>query len=674
MPPAPSAPSRQVPRVRRAAGPVLAGLALAALAPVVGSGCFFTNEGLSPPTEAFYYPTGLVVSPNRTALYVADSDFDLQFNGGTVQVLDLAAIREKLGGMLPAIVNVLATPLTMTPADLRSVCNAIHMSLPTAGATGAACTAPNDCASGYCVIGSDGVDGTCAACAFDYDCPGGGRCQVALCKSDGTTVCNTKLDCPDSLNDTCAPTTPEQHVCVLDIASNQGVTPAVCSPIAPPFKGFATIGAFASGAVLALNPTGAGARLFVPVRGDPSITWFDVADDRFPSSTNPYLLDCGAADDGVQRCNDDHRMGVNPYENFRDLTLPVEPVGLDVSNDGTSLVSAHQIQGGPAVGLSSNSWTAGQNPSFDYYLTGVAAGPSEVAHIDPPALVAAEAKLTGAQGTAPVFDYQPAFLVTYNATPEVDVVRVDDDRVSNPPRPFLQVTDKALITVNASGTDSIGVAVDSSQRRACEAACCPSGPGSCDPSTLTSAVGLSCLGNCIDTPLDVFIANRSPPTLLIGQVQTTLIKSGPGPIAPGSSIIDEVQIFTTAPVNTGPSKVVIGDVLNAAGVLESRVFVVTFDSHQIFVFDPQAPQSFTSVIATGRGPHAVAFDACCDATAIPGCGTACGADEKPHAYLYVGHFTDSYLGVVDLDMSHGLTTFGSMFASIGVPLAPLESQ
>jgi hypothetical protein len=47
--------------------------------------------------------------------------------------------------------------------------------------------------------------------------------------------------------------------------------------------------------------------------------------------------------------------------------------------------------------------------------------------------------------------------------------------------------------------------------------------------------------------------------------------------------------------------------------------------------------------------------------------------EDPHAFLYVGHFTDSYLGVVDLDMSHP-ETFGTLFASIGIPIPPLESR
>jgi hypothetical protein len=41
--------------------------------------------------------------------------------------------------------------------------------------------------------------------------------------------------------------------------------------------------------------------------------------------------------------------------------------------------------------------------------------------------------------------------------------------------------------------------------------------------------------------------------------------------------------------------------------------------------------------------------------------------------MYVGHFTDSYIGVVDLDMRRP-QTFGSMFLTVGKPLPPRESK
>ena len=57
------------------------------------AGCYSTGEGPSPSVSSLYFPVGLAVSPGGTALYVANSDFDLRFNAGTVAEYDLARIR-----------------------------------------------------------------------------------------------------------------------------------------------------------------------------------------------------------------------------------------------------------------------------------------------------------------------------------------------------------------------------------------------------------------------------------------------------------------------------------------------------------------------------------------------------------------------------------------------------
>jgi hypothetical protein len=70
---------------------------LAALAGGAGSlllaACLTTGEGRPPPLDDFLYPVGLAVSPNGHVLWVANSDFDLRFNGGSVLAFDLDAIR-----------------------------------------------------------------------------------------------------------------------------------------------------------------------------------------------------------------------------------------------------------------------------------------------------------------------------------------------------------------------------------------------------------------------------------------------------------------------------------------------------------------------------------------------------------------------------------------------------
>jgi hypothetical protein len=669
---------------------------LAATLAAVAGGCFYNDAGLPPPAEGFYFPTGLVVSPGRSALYVANSDFDLQYNGGTVQVLDLATLRATLGKMLAGVRCSEGSTDACAPAgftadtQLQDVCQAIPASHGF-GNSGDACSQPSDCRSALC------SSGTCAACSADTDCQGGGETQCA-----GMVLINPPHTCTAG-------------VCMLACNNNQILTPSACTPLSPPFARSGTVGAFASGVALAKNPLG-GARLFVPVRGDPSITWFDVPDDsstagQCAASGQPcggaadcctgfcdgtgkcgFQLACGQNSADQHRCDDAHRMGVDPYDNYRDLSLPVEPVGLAVSSDGQDIVTAHNIAGGPAVGLSQNPWSPqGTTPTFAYYATGnIPTGPTEVASVRSPKVVSAPACATDFR----IRDaYQPGFLVTYNATAEVDLFRVYHDADSRPARPFLNRAGQASITVNANGSDSRGLVVDTSERDLCE--------------QKYALDDLHDLAKCADTPLRVFIANRAPPSLLLGRVRTVVSDT----LAPDStscvavcekcddttttccsgncqdgmcvppSVYDVAEIYGQIPLSGvaftgGPSKVALGAAIQPSPVADAQatsrqyVFAVTFDTRFVFMYDPVA-QRVVQVIRTGRGPHAIAFDGC-----VPGGGPgmkACGPHEAPYAYLYVGHFTDSYLGVVDLDMRHP-ETFGTMFASIGTPLPPLESK
>jgi hypothetical protein len=90
-----------------------------------------------------------------------------------------------------------------------------------------------------------------------------------------------------------------------------------------------------------------------------------------------------------------------------------------------------------------------------------------------------------------------------------------------------------------------------------------------------------------------------------------------------------------------------------SGEEETRVFVVCFDSRRIFVYDPKRSR-FETEIFTGRGPHAVAVD-------------------TARSLLYVGHFTDSFIGVFSLDLSSP-ATYGTMLGTLGTPKAPRSSK
>src|ERR1019366_3246602 len=79
---------------------LVASAAVACAAVAGGVSCYSANIGHAPPLKNFYFPVGLAVSPNGNVMYVVNSDFDLQWNGGTLQSYDLYAIRRDAALMI----------------------------------------------------------------------------------------------------------------------------------------------------------------------------------------------------------------------------------------------------------------------------------------------------------------------------------------------------------------------------------------------------------------------------------------------------------------------------------------------------------------------------------------------------------------------------------------------
>jgi DNA-binding beta-propeller fold protein YncE len=505
-------------------------------------------EGRAPEPERFYYPTGLLASPGRTTLFVANSDFDLQFSGGWVQAVDARALR----------------------AAVRVIVERV-------------------------------AQGDTAATA----------CSLA------------------------------------GLAPNQDayLNPGPCAPFesAPFVRNAALVGAFSSGLLLAHRPDGAGARLFAPVRGDPSITYFEVEDDRALASAPSFRLDCGGGEDGF--CDDAHRLGRDPDRTLRGVQLPADPVGIAATPDGGAIVSAHQTQG--AASLVINDWAT--RPELSYFLSGLPNGPTELATIPEPALVAGARAEAAAAGRS--FDYLSGFVLTFRATAELDVLRLFPDSGSVPPRPFVTRAQALGIGLASQGFDSRGLAIVDGARRGCESLC------AAQPAPLDCRIACA-----LDVPLRLVVANRTPPSLLLGEVTSFVTESMPAggtePVL--TSAGEDLGLFDLVPLDFGPSRVEVGRILDPSGAWVERVFAVCFDSRSIFIVDPDLGRVET-VIRTGRGPHDIAVDD--------------GVDERGqrYAFLYVGHFTDSYLGVVDLDMRRP-RTYGQMFASVGIPTPPKESK
>ncbi len=547
---------------------------------VLGAGCFLGDVALPPPDDALYYPTALVRSPGGSTLYVANSDFDLQYDGGTVLALNLVNIRSKL------------TPLL---AKLREI--------------------------------------------------GAGASKTTV-----REACNTLCDGSDTV------------LCAMqDLKTNTNKTlnpgPCLAIPLGDAVLGTppsATIGAFASGAIFVKRSGTPRARLFLPVRGDPSITFFDVTDDTASPGKFSTMLDCTGSGGNLagERCNNLHRIGVEPFESSRAITLPTEPVGIAASEDGTAIVVAHQTEKSVSLSIddpAQNTPTlagARPKPTLEFVLGSLPDGPTDVATVPIPALFKDRV-----EAHPPKIDYQRGFLISYRLSPVIDLIRVHKDESGNS-RPFLTRSNETTITVNADGKDSRGIAVDNSVRDACETGC---------------ATGdAACQLDCLKHPIDIFIANRTPPSLLIGRIETTTIPADS--VAP-TAAFDRVFITDSIPLSFGASKVAIGQVIDPAGKLSRRVFASAFDSKRVFSYDPKA-HHVDAIFSTGRGPQALAFDHDEQAGIT---GAAGDPASTGHAFLIVGHFTDSYLGVVDLDMRHP-QTFGTMFASVGTPTPPKASK
>jgi hypothetical protein len=265
----------------------------------------------------------------------------------------------------------------------------------------------------------------------------------------------------------------------------------------------------------------------------------------------------------------------------------------------------------------------GVKPTLQFVLGGLPAAATGVAALPVPAIVP-QIGLAAA-------NYQKGFVVVYRGAAEADVVRFFDDAFAAPARPFLVRSSAVPLSATPNGGDSRSIAIDPTDRASCESGC----KGRADQT--------ACLTECARIPLAAYISNRSPPALLIAEVRN--------PDPTGST--ETVATYDSIPLAQGPSRVVIGRIKDRQGIFQTRVFVLCFDARVIFVYDPVG-RRVDGEIRTGRGPHSLVMD-------------------PKEAIAYIGHFTDSYIGLIDLDQSHA-NTFESIVGTIGVPTPPAVSK
>jgi hypothetical protein len=522
---------------------------------------------------------GVEVKPTSpaTRVYVANSDFDLQFNAGALQAYDLERVR----GLIPRECSGDADCRAGESCDLE----------PTA--------ANGNVPSHWCVSQTGAFAGApCAAFGEASSAPRWlqpGRCGF-----------------------------------VDPVAPQDGGQPLLVASVG--------IGAFATDVIYRSRPPDAdcieraGARLFVPTRGDATLHFVE-ADDDTKSVRTGFEFECGQ-DNNQGDCDDAHRAGGNADESPRALRLPPEPYGLDATLDGRAVTVTHQTQG--AVSLFLNDWDAGElrPPVLEFVLGGLPVAAMNVASVPEPALVTESA----AQGE-PV-DYQPGFLVTFADAPVIKLLRYFADSPptdpANPSRPFLVDSGTVTIGANSGSFDSRGVALDPSERRACEASC---------PAAWTERQ--PCLKECAAVQQGVYVGNRTPNSLLVGTTQ---------PNSSATSSDDLPRFYDSVPMFIGVSRVVVGNIIDLDGLPRPRVFVISFDQRRLVIYDPEA-RVLEKEVETGRGPQALVIDQ---------------DPQGTYSWGYLAHFTDSYIGVVDLDRRHA--GYGKIVLTLGVATPPRTSK
>ncbi|HET9955113.1 MAG TPA: hypothetical protein VFQ61_11450, partial [Polyangiaceae bacterium] len=409
-------------------------------------------------------------------------------------------------------------------------------------------------------------------------------------------------------------------------------------------------------------------RIFVPVRGDATLHWADVGPDGHVA--------CGQENNGGA-CDDLHRAGNDPeQENTRDLRLGAEPFGIAASWNGEAIMVTNQTSG--AASLFVNPWLNQENdagPKLEFRLEQLSSRPVGVTAVPPPARILAQPAVRNG--------YAPAFLVTFRNTPEVVLVRYYSDseyvgrqegspnNVASPSRPFVTRLGTAFASPNSPGTDSRGIVADDASRRELEQRCfaaagitdsCLSdygvnGKEGCIAQAGGAGAALDdCLAQASRQPLDFFVASRSPASLLVGSSWVTNDAIGNNEIP---------SFYDSIPLTVGPSRVVTGEVIVGGDaqvitdaqedtlIRERRVFVVSFDSRRVFIYDP-VRRRLDAEVTTGRGPYAISVD-------------------SKHGHLYIGQFTDSFISVVSLDRRHP-RTYAQVLATIGAPSAPRTSK
>ena len=422
-----------------------------------GVACYNTGDGSAPPLDRFYFPVGLSVSHGGTVLYAVNSDFDLQYNGGTIQSYDLRLIRQH-------VAKAIANPADPALPLVRPASGACPADPPVEQSNGSGARQP--------------LGQTCAP-------PVDSRVYIrdsALIGAFATTMLLSRA--PSDMIVRTPKTTADDAA--LPVGN------ATTDRLFMPVRGSATL------------------TLASIVRDT-----FDSA--PAPTDTKdgyaPFQIRCGQGPS--LRCDAIHSVGEDAAEegNTRGITMPGEPFAAALSEDGTSLVITHQTNNSATLFSTGQSRDRNDSaddrpyPAIQYVAPNIPIGGSGIA--------AVPHDLDAFLGQSLP---RPAYLETSRAIASVSLLRQYPDTQGgtdpNLNRPFLDIEGSFAVTASASGVDSRDVKIDVTPRLACKARV-----GAVDAATgRTQATRDAEIAACARKPARVFIANRSPAALLVGSI------------------------------------------------------------------------------------------------------------------------------------------------------------
>ncbi|MBI2393566.1 MAG: hypothetical protein HYV09_28570 [Deltaproteobacteria bacterium] len=332
-------------------------------------------------------------------------------------------------------------------------------------------------------------------------------------------------------------------------------------------------------------------RLLLPVRGDASLTTidFDEAGDRITLRCTP-----GAQPNtfGV-RCSPDWRIGTDVNKSARALALEGEPFGIAVPDwwpadpaaepraSGGVAALVHQSTGNTSlfVSVAVDNGSGPPTGRLAHVLGGLPRGGTSIAPLD-------------------LGDGILRFLVTNRTQSNVLVVQYLPDKKAE--RGALVLADSTPIVPQGAGFDTRGVVVD------------PPNAGETRPTR-------------------VFITNRTPAALVVGQIDPATKK---------------LFFYDNMPLPVGPSRL-------TRAIIDGKTWILaaSFDARSVVVYDPDL-RRIVNVIRTHRGPYAVTFDA------ARKLGLVC-------------NFTDSSIQVIELDPAQAAESdYQRVIYSVGVPSGP----